>query len=70
MEPVSKAESMLDVSLDDEKKVIEKKKKRRPARRQVEGRERTGELMPPQTGQVFNVSIQFCLMLFMRVFCV
>ncbi|KTW28220.1 uncharacterized protein T551_02639 [Pneumocystis jirovecii RU7] len=43
------------LNLEQEKVGVEKKRKRRPARRQVEGREKTGELMPPQTGQVFNI---------------
>lgn len=55
MDPVSDEENTQSLSLNSKEKSVEKKKKRRPARRQVEGRERTGELMPPQTGQVFNI---------------
>ncbi|KTW28960.1 hypothetical protein T552_01590 [Pneumocystis carinii B80] len=55
MVSVSDEENTQNVSLNNKEKSVEKKKKRRPARRQVEGRERTGELMPPQTGQVFNI---------------
>ncbi|KAG5440004.1 hypothetical protein PCK2_000696 [Pneumocystis canis] len=57
MESLPVVEDVKGFSLNSEEDgvSVEKKRKRKPARRQVEGREKTGELMPPQTGQVFNI---------------